>query len=433
MTNLPLQGIRIVDLSIVWSGPFCTMFLADWGAEVIRVESCQHFQDTTRGLQARPPEFTAREETNLNFAYANRESGKRPWNRVSLFNYHARNKLSMTVDLKQPQGREILKKLTEVSDVFIENNSPRVIERLNLTYDVVKEWKPDIIMLSLSALGQSGPYKYYRTIGPVLSGFMGLQYLEGYSDIDLADQGFMSVFSDASGGATAAFAILAALRYRNRTGKGQFIDASQLEATLPYLGQEVLDYGMNGRVQERMGNRHPSAIQGCYHCQGDDAWLNITISTDQEWQGFCRALGNPPWTEEERFSDVVSRYRNHDDLDRLIEEWTVQHGSYEAMQILQMEGVPAGAVINEKDAYDDHHIRERGFFQELTQEDCGAHSYPGLAWRMSKTPNRLRLPPVRLGEHNEYVYKQVLGVSDDEYAELERGGHIGTEFVPDIP
>jgi len=194
-----------------------------------------------------------------------------------------------------------------------------------------------------------------------------------------------------------------------------------------------MDYTMNGRVQDTPGNRHPfMAPHGCYRCRGEDRWVAIAVASDEEWQGLCRAMGNPDWTKNERFADSLSRYRNQDELDRLIEEWTSQHDAYAVMFALQREGVATGAVLDDRDAYNDPHLKDRGFFQELTHPDCGTHLYPGIMWKMSKTPNAIRTPPCCLGEHNEYVYKKLLGVSDEEYAQLDKEGHIGTEPAPGV-
>jgi crotonobetainyl-CoA:carnitine CoA-transferase CaiB-like acyl-CoA transferase len=250
--------------------------------------------------------------------------------------------------------------------------------------------------------------------------------------MDLTSNGLTFVIDECAG-ANAAAAVLMALHWRNRTGKGMYIDMAQSESGIPYLSQALMDCVMNGRVQERMGNRSPYGVQGCYRCRGDDRWINISIFNDEQWQGLCRAMGNPEWTREERFSDQLSRMKNHDALDKLLGDWTQQHDDYALMHLLQREGVPAGPVINERDAYNDPHLKERDFFHEADQEDCGRHSYPGPAWKMSKTPNRLRRGPVQLGQDNEYVYKKVIGVSDEEYAKLETAGHIGMDYVPEIP
>jgi len=435
MAKLPLQGIRVVDITVIWAGPFATLHLADWGAEVIRVESVKHFQVLTRGGNARPPQELVSNPTRTGGlgTYCNRDVSFRPWNRFTLFNAHARNKLGCTMDLAQPKGKELFKRLIQESDVFLESNAPHVMENLGLTYDVLKEVNPKLIMISMAGFGHYGPCKYYRALGAHQEGFIGHTFLRGYPDSDPSTTSTL-YHADEAAGTHAAFAVLLALHYRNRTGKGQFIDMAQAEATMPHLGEAIMDYTMNRRVQTSTGNRLPgTAPCGCYRCRGEDRWINITVSSDGEWAGLCRAMGNPQWTNEERFSDSLSRDKHQDELDRFIEEWTVTQNHYDLMYRLQREGVPAGPVIFEDDAYADPHLKERGFFEELTHEECGTHLYPGLGWRMSQTPNKLRLPPVRLGEHNEYVYKQILKVPDEEYLELEKEGHIGMDYVPEIP
>ena len=237
------------------------------------------------------------------------------------------------------------------------------------------------------------------------------------------------------------FAALAALHYRNRTGKGQFIDMSQHENLIGQLGEVVMDYTMNGRIQKTMGNRDPQAAPcGCYRCKGEDRWVNITVYSDEEWQGFCHALGNPSWTKDVRFSNTLSRWKNQDDLDKYVEKWTLQHDNYEVMEILQKEGVPSAPVMNEKDCFEDPHIKARHFYEMATHPEAGpapdygpgTHLYPGVAWKLSKTPGRIYRHPPCLGEHNEYVYKQLIGVSEEEYAELEKEGHIGMDFAEHV-
>ena len=436
MDKLPLAGIRVVDLTVIWAGPFATLHLADWGAEVIRVESLNHFQVLTRGGTARPNQELVSDPVRTGglATYCNRDVSFRAWNRFTLFNAHARNKLGCTMNLTQPKGKELFKRLIQVSDVFIESNAPHVVENLGLTYDVLKEVNPRLIMISMSGFGGYGPYKYYRALGAHQEGFIGHTFLRGYPDSDPASSTSTLYHADEAAGAHAAFAVLLALHYRNRTGKGQFIDMAQAEATMPQLGEVIIDYTMNKHVQTSSGNRLPgTAPCGCYRCRGEDRWINITVYSDQEWQGLCRAMADPPWAKEDRFSDSLNRDKNQDELDRLIEEWTIKQDHYALMYLLQGEGVPAGPIIFEDDAYTDPQLEERGFFEELTHEECGTHLYPGLGFRLSKTPNNLRLPPVRLGEHNEYVYKQLLKVSDEEYLGLEKEGHIGMDYAPEIP
>jgi len=447
MARLPLEGIRVVDITVIWAGPYASMLLADWGAEVIRVESRQHWQVYTRAHMAKLSERFIF-ETCAPYGYGaycrqGYDPNKGGINRWCLFNAHARNKLSMTADLTRPEGLDIFKRLIRVSDILIESNPPLVKERLGIKYDVLREVKPDLIMLSMPGFGQYGPYKDYKALGAHQEGFLGHTYVRGYPDMDIGTN--TTVYhTDEAGGAHAAAALLMALHYRNRTGRGQFIDLAQAEATMPQLGEAFMDYTMNRRVTERTGNRDiHSAVQGCYLCQGaepgidtppgEDKWINITIFNDEQWAGLCSVMGRPELTTDEHFSDQVARLQNHDEIDRLITGWTRQHDNYALMYQLQREGVPAGPVLDDRSASEDPHLKERGFFEPLTHAECGTHVYPGLSWHLSKTPNHLRLPPCMFGEHNEYVYKQVIGVSDEEYARLEAEGHIGTNFVPEVP
>ena len=435
MAKLPLEGIRVVGMTQMWAGPTVEMHLADWGAEIIKVESIHYLAVGTRGAAPRHPKFAVDFVTGGYAAYLKEgydEVNGRPWNRSCMFNVHGRNKLSCTVDPVQPKGKEILKRLIQVSDIFIENSQPAVMEDFGFTYDVISEWNPNIIMLSMSGFGQTGPNKYYRSLGAHQDAFLGHTYLRGYADRDVTANSAIYHCDEASG-TIGAFMIVMALHQRNRTGKGMFIDMSQTEATMIQLGEAIMDYTMNRRVTERTGNRDLyGGIQGCYRCLGEDRWVCITIRTDEEWEGFCRALGYPHWAKDDKFADGLKRWQNHNELDKHIEEWTKQRDSFEVMHALQKEGVAAGPVEHPDEAYNDPQMKERGFFEKVTHAECGTHRYPGLTFRMSKTPNRIRLPAVRLGEHNEYVYKEVLGVSDAEYAELEKEGHIGMDLVPGL-
>lgn len=436
MAKLALEGIRVVDLTVVYAGPYATQLLADFGAEVIRVESQQHIAPITRGMMPRPPKDRVPVMGPLTGGYPDFDPGPRPWNRAAMFNAHARNKLSMTVDLTHPEGMEMLRRLVMVSDMLIENNAYGRMQKLGITYSVLKEWKPDIIMLSAPSYGNSGPYRDYTGIGANILAVAGYDWLRGYPDI--APEGTTaSVWLDPVSGATIALAAIMALYHRNKTGRGQFIDFAQAENMMNHYGEALLDYSANGNIQRTLGNRHPTAIQGCYRCRGIERWVNITIHNDEEWQSFCRAIGNPDWAKAEKFSDVLSRYQNHDELDKRIEEWTIQHDHYEVFHLLQREGVPAGPATDERDTYNDPHLKERRFFAEITHPETGpppdygpkTHLYPGMAWKMSKTPGNIRKPPCCLGEDNEYVYKHILKVSDEEYDELVREQHIGGDYL----
>ncbi|HEX78198.1 MAG TPA: CoA transferase [Dehalococcoidia bacterium] len=435
MTKLPLEGIRVVELGVAWTGPCAAMILADFGAEVIKVDTVNFWQTQGRGMVARPTKEMLATQTPHSGGYPNKEPGEYPWNCWPVFVTGGRNKLSMSVrDLREPEGREIFLRLIKISDIFIENNHPDTMPKLNLDYEVLKEVKPDLIMVRSSATGLSGPYRDYRAHGSQLDAICSHSSLRGYRDMDPSANTPVFI-TDYLGACFSALAAMMALNYRRRTGRGQLIEVAQVETGAVCLGEAMMDHSMNQRVRTTQGNRdiHGAAPCGCYRCAGEDRWVNITVTSDEEWQGLCRALGNPPWTQEERFSDARSRYENQDALDQYIEQWTSQRDHYAVMHLLQKEGVPAGPVMDARDTYNDPHLKERGFLVPVSHRDCGNYLHPGAAWKLSKTPITIRRPPVRFGEDNEYVYKQLLGFSDEEYAELERKGHISDGPAPHIP
>jgi crotonobetainyl-CoA:carnitine CoA-transferase CaiB-like acyl-CoA transferase len=405
------------------------MMLADYGAEVIRVESLQHFPSTTRGLVPRPPQAMLANATHLLAGFPDWEPGERPWNRHPMFNSHARNKLSMTVDLTRPEGKDVVRRLASMSDVLIENNALEVMPKLGLDYDTVRGWKPDIIYVSMPGFGRTGPYRAFQGFGSNVEALCGLTAVRGYADTDLRTS--TSVFyMDAASGAGGAFAILCALNYRERTGKGQCIDFAQAENMLPHIGEYFMDAAMNGRDLPPMGNRHPAmAPHNCYLCQGEDRWLVLAVATDEDWQKLCQALGEPAWTEQEKFATLDGRMRHQDELDRHLAAWTSTQDARAAMEHLQAYGIAAGMVFSEPDAYEDPHLKARGFFETATHRECGTHRYPGMLWKMSKTPGSIRSAACCLGQHNDYVYRELLGMGDDDIARWRREGHIGETYI----
>ena len=431
MKKLPLEGIRILDMTVVWAGTYCATLLADMGAEVIRIESIKRLPPITRGYIPYPPKEVIEGLPAFVAAMPDREPGRRPWNRYPLFNAHGRNKLGMTVDLTQPSGMDIFKRLVAVSDAFVENNVTETMDKLGISYEQMREINPRIIMLRMPAYGNTGAYRNYRSLGVHMEGVIGHTIVRGYEDMDQSSS--TNVFAaDAAGGAQGAFAMLAALHYRRRTGKGQLVELAQAENMIAYTGRFFMDYSMNRRDSGTIGNRHTSAIQGCYPCKGEDRWVNITLYDDADWLAFCETIGTPHWTRDPQFATHTTRYEHQRSLDARISDWTLQHDHYEVMQILQAGGIAAGPVMDQRDAFDDPHLQQRGIFEEAYHEDVdGSHLYVGAPYKMSDMPIRIRRGPVRLGEDNEYVYKQVLGVSDEEYTELERQGHIGMDFPHD--
>ncbi|MSQ22332.1 MAG: CoA transferase [Dehalococcoidia bacterium] len=428
MANLPLAGVRVIDMTVVLAGPYCAMMLADMGAEVILVESTQHFPPQTRGINARPTRDMLR---NRGGGYPDGDPGKRPWNRWAHFNVMGRNKHSMTVDITRPEGMEIFKRLVSVSDVLVENYAADVMDKLGVTYEMLKRQKPDIIFAKLSGWGDTSKYRNFRAMAQSIDVMLGHSFLRGYPDMDQTEV-TTSVAEDPALGVQAAFAIVAALHHRNRTGKGQVLDLCLAEGFMPYMPQAFMDYSMNGRLQGTLGNRDPVAAPcGVYRCLGDDKWVSIMVNGDEEWKGFCRAVAED-WTKDERFGNPLSRQRHQDELDKLVGIWTSRHEGYEVMYLLQKQGVAAGPLLDEAAVYADPQLNARGFWVEESQEDSGTHLYPGFMWKMSKTPPVVRRGPVRMGEDNEYVYRKVLGIGDAEYEKLVETGHIGIDYAPHI-
>ena len=431
MPKLPLQGIRVLEFGVVWAGPYCAAFLAGMGAEVIKIESIKKFIPMTRGQIPRPTGEDLRNLPTSVGATPDRIPGKRPWNRIPLFNAHASNKLGMTVDLLQPKGKKALMDLIAISDVIVENNPTETMEKLGISYEEIRETNPGLIMCRMPAYANEGPYQNHRSFGFHIEGVVGHTLLRGYSDMD--PSGVTSVLmGDAASGTQGAFAVLSALHHRRRTGKGQLIELSQAENLIPFMGEAFMDYTMNGRNQSTLGNRHPVAIQGCYPCLGKDRWVTITIAGDDDWRGLCQVMGDPEWSQESGFRDPIVRYERHDEIDEQISQWTRSLEPQQVMRLLQEKGVAAGLVMDQRDAYADPHLNERGAFEEAYQEDTGRHLYPGAPYKMSETPSKIRRGPVRLGEDNKYVYQELLGYSAEEYAVLEEEGHIGMDYHPDV-
>jgi crotonobetainyl-CoA:carnitine CoA-transferase CaiB-like acyl-CoA transferase len=427
---LPLEGIRIADFTNVYSGPYGTMMLADFGAEVIRVESLQYFPNSTRGTTPRPSPALMATGSRLVVAYVDGEPGEKPWNRHAMFNCHARNKMSMTVNIRTPEGLDVVRRLVQKSDVVVDNYSAGVMDRLGLSYEVLRSWKPDIVVMQMPAFGLSGPYMKTQSFGIGVEGPCGFTALRGYTD-DVQYQHVPSVVHmDAASGPGSAFALLMALHYRDRTGEGQFVEFPQAENMLPHLGEFFLDAQMNRRRYGPLGNHHPRmAPHNVYPCNAPKSWVAIAVADDAEWQRLCEALGWPSWAMDSRYHTLSGRLEHQDAIDATLTEWTRQRTPQEAAQYLQDHRVTAGPVLSAAAAYQDPQLRDRGFFEPLTHPEAGTHEYPGILWKMSHTPAHLRTPPCCLGEHNDYVYRTLLEYTAEEIQSLTEMGHIGDTYV----
>ncbi len=397
MRRFALEGVRVADFGWAWAGAYVGTLLAFMGAEVIKIESRKRI-DYSR----------VRSISTGQWFY--------DLDRSTVFNTINLNKLGITLDLSRPKGVALAKLIVKVSDVVIQNMRPGAMERLGLGYDALREIKPDIIYLSSSARGSIGPESQYVGYAPNFAALGGISHITGYAGGAPARlHGEVDLLS----ATTSAFAILTALIYRTRTGKGQHIDLSSSEVISALLGEVLLDYTMNGNIRSRNGNSDDiMAPHNCYRCKGEDKWVSIAIGTDEEWKAFCQAIGNPQWTEDERFGDTFSRWRNKGELDRLIGEWTATRTHYEVMETLQKVGVAAMPSLSSQELFDNSHLKERGYWLEVDHPMIGRQVVAAPPWKLSATPAMVRHPSPLVGEHNHYVLGELLGMSPDEIAAL---------------
>jgi crotonobetainyl-CoA:carnitine CoA-transferase CaiB-like acyl-CoA transferase len=408
-----LVGYRILDFGTAFASPMAGHLLADMGAEVIKIES----QTRLDGLRLGRP--------IVGEDIAGGDRGEWP-EYQPVFHGLNRSKLGITVNIKHPEGVELLKRLVRISDVVINNFSPGVMDRTGLGYDVLRAEKPDLIYVSLPAAGDSGPLRDIVTYAPVIAALAGISGLVGYSAAREDFVGTLQVaLCDAVGALHAVVAILAALRHRQASREGQAIEIAQWEAAVSMLGEGLLDYVMNGRVLRPVGNAHPHMVpHENYRCAGDDAWVAIAVRSEDEWRAFCGAVGHPEWIDCPRFADAYRRRQHRSELDAMITSWTSQRAPYEVMETLQAAGVAAMPVMNLDDQFRDPHLREREIHLESDHPKVGLEFLHGIPWRLSGTPGRIRRPAPLLGEHNQYVFGDLLGLPDAEIQRLMQTGAI---------
>ncbi|MGQ4809592.1 Succinyl-CoA:(R)-benzylsuccinate CoA-transferase subunit BbsF [Candidatus Entotheonellaceae bacterium PAL068K] len=419
MTKQALEGLRILDLTQVAVGPYATLLLGFMGAEVIKVESCARM-DISRG--------PARPSAGNEGLYPNGEAGERPWNRTGHFVHRNGNKLSLTLDLATGRGKQLCLDLVSSCDVLIENYRASVMDRLGLGYAVVSQVNPQLIYVKISSQGATGPEKDYGSLGSTLEQTAGLASITGYE----ADTPLLTneTYPDPVVGILAVGALLAALRRRRQTGRGAFVDLSQREVTVAILGECILDCSLTGRVARAMGNRHPLRVpQGVYPCQGDDMWVAISVGSDAEWQGLCRAIGQPHLAQDPKFVTVLARHHHQAALDPVLAAWAQEQDHYQAMHCLQAHGVPAGAVLKGGEIITDPHLEARGFWDVVDHPEAGTYKQVTTPWHLSKSPRHALHPAPSLGAHNHYVLGELLGLSAQDIAALEAQGIIGTRPV----
>jgi crotonobetainyl-CoA:carnitine CoA-transferase CaiB-like acyl-CoA transferase len=439
--QLPLEGIRVLDLGGVWAGTFSTLLLADQGAEVLKQENQFVWQPNTRAVpgpnissqmtQAGPGWITG---------FPNSEPGPRPWNYHPMFVSLYRNKRSFTLDIRNEKGHEILGELAKISDVVIENSAVGTMEKLGVSYEWLKELNPGIIFLRAPGYGLTGDYVSARTMGSHLEGVIGHQLLRGYRN-EGPDSNSAIFSADYIAGTQIAFAVMSAIWERKKTGKGQFIEMAQAENAIAMFAQGYMQYAITGTEPDRVGNQsiYPQeSPTGIYPCkpegdgdpaQGKDRWIAISISTDSEWKIFRTEMGNPEWAISPQLEQWENRYSQHDELDKNIAEWTQKFTDYELFHKLQKAGVPAAPVLDASRVPTDEHVQERALYSPQTLQDpIGEFPFPTPLFDFPAANGGIRRPPVAMGQDNEYVYRELLGINDEDWDLLEAEGHIATRF-----
>lgn len=396
-SGLPLSGIRVLDLTWVWAGPYCTLQFAHMGAEVLRIESRKRLCPTRRV----PP-------------FADDVAGV---NRAGYFNQYSQGKKSVTLNLATPEGIRIARELAKHCDVVADNFSAGAMDRMGLGYETLRALKPDIIMVSMSGFGQTGPWKNFLSYGPPAAAFAGFFALSGYQGMGPSEVGVS--FADPSAGMFGTIAVMAALLHRARTGEGQFIDLSQMEATIATLPEAIFEFVFNGLQPARSGNHDPiMAPHECYKAVGDEnQWVSVAVASEDEWRALCEAMDQPQLADDPRFASAAERKRNEDELDRIITHWTSARDRWQITRRLQARGVAAFPSMSSSDIAGDPHLNERGFLVKLAHPEVGRRIHPGIPWTMAETRCEVRSPAPILGADTEAVLREVLGMSA---AEIER-------------
>jgi len=404
--RLPLDGVRVVDMTWVWAGPYLGSLLGMLGAEVIKVES-----------RSRPDFF----RRFVVWPLADAEPEELGPNEGMMFNTVNLSKLGVALNLVRPEGVDLIKRLVAVSDVVIENMRAGILKRMGLDYEALRAVNPRIILLSSSARGGAGPEAHYAGYASVHHAVGGGTYITGYPD---GPPGYAIGDVDLMNATAGAFAVVAALYHREETGEGQFIDFSQCEGVTALIGEVLLDYQMTGRIPGRKGNSDDfMAPHNLYPCWGTDRWLAIAVETDEEFAALARVMEKPELADDPRFATAAARKRNEAELDAVISEWTRLRDRDLMARQLGEAGVAAAPSRDARDLMRDPHLRARGVFVELDHPETGPRDFVGLPWQMSGCQPALKRSPL-LGEHNDYVFGQLLGLDEAEIARLKKSGVI---------
>jgi crotonobetainyl-CoA:carnitine CoA-transferase CaiB-like acyl-CoA transferase len=413
MADLPLEHVRAVVLTQAWAGTLATQLLGDMGADVLQIEALRR-PDVWRGGYG-PDDLTG--------IYPDGDPGAHPYNRCARFNSVNRNKRSLTLDLNSADGKRLFLELVREADVVAENFSARVMKNFGLDYPALQQVRADIIMLSMPAYGCTGPYSSYGGIGGTAEPMSGISSLQEGPNGTPLNSGIM--YPDPVAGLMGCAAILMALHHRQRTGQGQFIDLSLQEASITFIGEQVLEYTMTGRVPSRLGNRDRwYAPHGTYRCLGEDAWVSIAVRSEDEWRRLC-VLIDRPWTADTRFANAAGRRTYAAELDAYLEAWTNEQKAAAAMARLQAQSIPCAMVLTPWTVFDNPQLQARGFFEKVSHPEAGTHLYAGIPWKLSRTPGRVRMAAPCLGQHNEEILGGLLGLSPEKIARLSAQGITG--------
>ena len=399
------EGLRIADFTWLGVGPIAMKFMANMGATIIHIES-----------------YTRPDICRVSPPYKDWKPGI---NRSAFFAAYNDSKYGITLNLRMPQAQAVAKRIiNEWADVVADAHLPGIMEKFGLDKETLRKDKPELIHIATALQGKTGPYSTMPGHGMVGVSLGGITQITGWPDREPTVP--FGALTDFLTFPHMISALIAALIYRRKTGKGQYIELSQLECSTQFLAPPIMDYMINGRILGRMGNQSAyAAPHGVYRCKGEgECWCAIAVYTDEEWRNFCDVIGNPEWTIDSRFATFMGRKENEGELDKFAEEWTINYTPQEVMRRMQKAGVPAGVVESGEDLVADPQLKHRGTHVILEHPEIGPHIYHHPPYRFSKTPNKLTMPAPCLGQHNEYVLKEILGMSDDEIADLLVAGAL---------
>ncbi|MGI8925729.1 MAG: CaiB/BaiF CoA transferase family protein [Tepidiformaceae bacterium] len=400
--RLPLAGLRVIEVTANWAGPIGGRHLADLGAEVIKVE-----------LATKPATRT--------LIYAGDDMWPNHYNRSAYFNKLNRNKKAICLDLSKPEGKDVFLRLVAKADALIENNAARVMGQLGLDFAALEAVNPGLVMCSMSGYGATGPERNYSAYGSNIETSSGLASILGYGPGEYFGTG--SYYADPVTGNHGAVAVLAALHARRASGRGQWIDMALLEAVSPFFAQQFLQYTATGELPQPCGNRSPSfSPQGAYHSAGKDCWLALSVRDAGDFAALCDVIGHPGLATEPSFDSSEVRRKHEAEIDGAIAAWSATLDHVTAAAALQAAGVPAAPVMANWETVSDNHLNSRGFFVSIAHAETGTFPFPGFPWRFSKTPAAVRHPAPCFAEHNDEVFRTLLGLRDDEVARLYASG-----------